>query len=234
VSLWTALLDDHALIKVLLAVLLGGLVGIEREWHGRAAGLRTHVLVCLGSVILVIGARAASTHLAGDGIAGHIVSDPNRIAAGIVTGIGFLGAGAIVRMGDLIRGLTTAACIWFVAALGIVLGAGMFALAIFATLMALLVLVVLDALEHHIPPLIYREVTVTADRAVWGDLEKACIHRLQASGVRVQEILRRVDATQGVIEIIFHIRSRAGLGTLEMVRDISAMAGVRSVRWDHN
>ncbi len=232
-TVWTALLDDHALIKILLAVILAGLVGIEREWHSRAAGLRTHVLVCLGSVILVIGARAASEGLGG-GAAGRIVYDPNRIAAGIVTGIGFLGAGAIVRMGDLIRGLTTAACIWFVAALGIVLGAGMFALAIVATLIALVVLIVLDSLEHHIPPLIYRELSVTADRAVWHTLEEACVSRLRSAGVRVQEIQRRIDAAQGVIEIIFHVRARARVRTRELLEEISAQPGVRSVRWDHN
>lgn len=230
-TLWTALLEDQALTKILLAVLLAGLIGGEREWHSRAAGLRTHVLVCLGSVILVIGARAASEALGG--IGERLVYDPNRIAAGIVTGIGFLGAGAIVRMGDLIRGLTTAACIWFVAALGIVLGAGMFTLAVIATLIALLVLIVLDAIEHRIPPLIYRELAVTADRAAWLDLEEACVARLRRAGVRVQEIQRRIDTVQGVIEIVFHIRARARVGTRALIEDISAQPGVRSVRWDH-
>lgn len=232
-SLGSSLLADQALLKVLLALLLGGLVGLEREWHGRAAGLRTHVMVCLGAVILVIGARAAGETVTAQGV-GRLVVDPNRIAAGIVTGIGFLGAGAILRMGDLIRGLTTAACIWFVAALGIVVGSGMFALAILATLIALVVLVALDMAEHRIPPLIYRSVAVTAQRERWRELEDACLTRLQGAGVRVQETLRRIDATQDSVELIFHIRARSGVSTRELIADLSTQPGVRSVRWDHS
>ncbi len=228
----SSLTADQALTKVLLALLLGGLVGLEREWHGRAAGLRTHVMVCLGSVILVIGARAAGDAVAGGNVA-RAVFDPNRIAAGIVTGIGFLGAGAILRMGDLIRGLTTAACIWFVAALGVVLGGGMFGLAIFSTLIALLVLVALDTIEHRIPPLIYRAVAVSAQRERWQELEDACLARLHNAGVRVQEVLRRIDTTQDAVEITFHIRARSGVSTRELIADLSAQDGVRSVRWDH-
>lgn len=231
-SLWSSLMADQALTKVLLALLLGGLVGLEREWHGRAAGLRTHVMVCLGAVILVIGARAAGESVAVQGV-GRAVFDPNRIAAGIVTGIGFLGAGAILRMGDLIRGLTTAACIWFVAALGIVLGGGMFGLAILATLIALVVLVALDMAEHRIPPLIYRAVAISAEREGWRELEDACLARLRSAGVRVQEILRRIDTTQDSVEIVFHIRARSGVSTRELIADLSTQAGVRSVRWDH-
>jgi putative Mg2+ transporter-C (MgtC) family protein len=232
-SFGSDLLADQALAKVLLSLLLGGLVGLEREWHGRAAGLRTHVMVCLGAVILVIGSRAAGESPAAVGAAGRLVFDPNRIAAGIVTGIGFLGAGAILRMGDLIRGLTTAACIWFVAALGIVIGAGMFGLAVFATLIALLVLVALDLIEHHITPLIYRSLAVTVERGRWDELEADCLARLQGAGMRVQEVLRRVDGTSGTVELIFHIRARSGVSTRELIQEIVSQAGVLSVQWGH-
>ena len=232
-SMGSDLLADQALAKVLLSLLLGGLVGLEREWHGRAAGLRTHVMVCLGAVILVISSRAAGESPAAIGASGRLVFDPNRIAAGIVTGIGFLGAGAILRMGDLIRGLTTAACIWFVAALGIVIGAGMFGLAVFATLIALLVLVALDLIEHHITPLIYRSLAVTVEQGRWDELEAACLARLRGADMRVQEVLRRVDATAGTVEIVFHIRARSGVSTRELIRELGSQAGVHSVQWGH-
>ena len=157
---WLDLFADGTLWKLLLALLLGGLVGLEREWHGRAAGLRTHVLVCLGATILLVAARGASEHFAAETSLGRLVLDPNRISAGIVTGIGVLGAGAILRTGDMIRGLTTAGCIWFVAALGIVIGNGLYGLAVVSTLLMLLVLILFDVIEHAIPPVAYRSLSV--------------------------------------------------------------------------
>ena len=101
---------------LLLAILLGGAIGLERESRGRPAGLRTHILVCLGATIIMIASTRMGELTQALSPASRIQVDPGRIAAGIVTGIGFLGAGAIIRIGDLVRGLTTAGCIWFVAA----------------------------------------------------------------------------------------------------------------------
>lgn len=123
---------------LLLAWVLGGLIGWQREARGRAAGLRTHVLVCLGSCLIT---RVSLS-----------VGDPGRIAAQIVTGIGFLGAGVILRRGESVRGLTTAATVWVVAGIGIAVGAGeAFApLAAFATLLILLTLTLATRLEDLI------------------------------------------------------------------------------------
>lgn len=121
--------------RLLLSAVLGAVVGIEREVHGRAAGLRTHILVCLGSALFMITSVLISTQY------GHLGGvDPSRIASGVVTGIGFLGAGAIIRFGTSIKGLTTAASIWAVAAVGLAVGAGLY---IAAGVTAFLVLVVL-------------------------------------------------------------------------------------------
>ena len=106
-------------VTLLLAVILSGLIGLERELHGHPAGLRTHILVCVGSTLITL----VSVQMA---LAGNVKSDPGRISAQIVSGIGFLGAGAIIRDGASIRGLTTAASIWTTAAIGIALGAGPF------------------------------------------------------------------------------------------------------------
>ena len=105
-------------IKIVLAILAGGLVGMEREFRDKAAGFRTLIFICLGSAtITILSARLAPA------------SDPNRIAANIVTGIGFLGAGAILRDGVRVTGLTTAATIWLVAAVGMAIGGGQYVLA---------------------------------------------------------------------------------------------------------
>ncbi len=125
--------DIHQMVDVLIAFVLGGAIGWERERQGRPAGLRTHMLVCVGSTCFAL---ASVYGYEGMGT----VRDPARIAAQIVTGIGFLGAGTIWRTQDTVKGLTTAASIWLAAAIGLLAGAGMEALAVFTTVLALIVL----------------------------------------------------------------------------------------------
>jgi putative Mg2+ transporter-C (MgtC) family protein len=134
--------------RLMLAALLGAVLGMEREWHRRTAGLRTNTLIALGS--------AAFTLLSIQMVARDGHGDETRIPAQIVTGIGFLGGGAILRTRGGIRGLTTAAAIWVNAAIGMCAGAGFFVLAISATLTALIVLTVMkrveDRLDRYRPP----------------------------------------------------------------------------------
>lgn len=224
-------LDKDVLYKLLLALLLGGVIGLEREWHGRAAGLRTHVLVCLGSTILIIAARGASASFGDASSGSRIVLDPNRIAAGIVTGIGFLGAGAILRMGDLVRGLTTAACVWFVAALGIVIGNGMYGIATVVSLMAVLILILFDALEHRIPTVTYRSFVIhLADRSV-DEVEDWCRKTLPRMGIRILDVLHKRDCAARTAELTFHLRVRGAVDNRRVIDDAAALEGVRAVSW---
>ena len=124
-------------VRLVLALLLGGLVGIERESHGRPAGFRTHILVSMGSALVMIVSAYAFPGS----------SDPGRIAAQVVSGIGFLGAGTIMREGATIRGLTTAASLWTVAGIGLTVGAGFYFSAILGTILVVLTLLVLNQLE---------------------------------------------------------------------------------------
>jgi putative Mg2+ transporter-C (MgtC) family protein len=130
---------DDNLARLSLAAVLGGAIGFERELRDREAGLRTHLLVCLGSALFTIvsayGFREFLT--SGDQV---IRADPTRIAAQIVTGIGFLGAGAIIRQGLTVRGLTTAATLWVSAAIGIAAGAGYYSGAVIGTVVTLIAL----------------------------------------------------------------------------------------------
>ncbi len=130
---------DDNLARLSLAAVLGGAIGFERELRDREAGLRTHLLVCLGSALFTIvsayGFRDFLT--SGDQV---IRADPTRIAAQIVTGIGFLGAGAIIRQGLSVRGLTTAATLWVAAAIGIAAGAGYYSGAVLGTVVTLIAL----------------------------------------------------------------------------------------------
>jgi putative Mg2+ transporter-C (MgtC) family protein len=129
------------LAKMVAAVIFGGVVGWQREARDRPAGLRTHVLVCVGSTVYTL----ASLHFSGPG------SDPGRVAANVATGMGFLGAGTIIRHGNMVRGLTTAASLWAVAAIGICVGIGgvLYWVAGIATLVVLLTLSLLSEAERR-------------------------------------------------------------------------------------
>lgn len=127
------------MLRLLLAVVFGGVIGYVREIRRKAAGLRTHMLVCLGSALFTI----VSILIAQESAA----ADPSRIASCVVTGIGFIGAGTIFVMGGNVMGLTTAASIWVAAAIGLATGAGYYEIATFATILALIVIQLLQIVE---------------------------------------------------------------------------------------
>ncbi|MDY6827116.1 MAG: MgtC/SapB family protein [Bacillota bacterium] len=131
-------------LRLFLAVVLGGVIGFERESHNRPAGFRTHILVCAGSTLLMLVSAYGFTALVGEGF----ISDPGRIAAGVVTGIGFLGAGTIIQQRGSVRGLTTAATIWVVSGVGLAVGIGFYLGAIITTFFVMLSLLFLRRFER--------------------------------------------------------------------------------------
>jgi putative Mg2+ transporter-C (MgtC) family protein len=147
--------------RILIAGVLGGILGIERDIHGREAGLRTHLLVAVGAALFfILSTHISSYHVVlGDGFTK--VTDPGRIAAQIVTGIGFLGAGVILKEGFTVVGLTTAACLWVSAAIGMASGAGQYLMATGTTALTLFSLVLLRWFERFYRKDIYRDLVVT-------------------------------------------------------------------------
>ncbi len=141
------LADKEIILRLLLSLILGGLIGLERQLHRRAAGLRTHILVCLGSCLIML----TSMYLF-DIYKGIVSLDPSRIASGVITGIGFLGAGAIMREREKegIKGLTTAASLWVVAGIGLATGCGFYVAGFFTTALALIVLLFLGRMEKEL------------------------------------------------------------------------------------
>lgn len=129
--------------KVFLTILLSSIIGFERELNRKGAGLRTHILVSVGSALIVL----TSFHVF-DTYRDVTVIDPTRMIAGVVTGIGFLCAGTIIRGGDNITGLTTAASLWIVSCIGMAVGAGLFVAAIFVTLVVFFVLIGVGSIER--------------------------------------------------------------------------------------
>jgi putative Mg2+ transporter-C (MgtC) family protein len=141
-------------LRVFGAVLIGGMIGMERTFHGRPAGFRTHALVCVASSLLMI-----VTVYQGQWVhplaVGNVQTDPTRMAQGIMTGIGFLGAGVIFKEGLTVRGLTTAASIWVTAAIGILVGVGFYLAATLGAIATLLILSVFRYIEGKVPSEFY-------------------------------------------------------------------------------
>jgi putative Mg2+ transporter-C (MgtC) family protein len=150
-------LDIEMMVRVLLSFVLGGVLGFERERTGRPAGLRTHMLVCAGAACFTLAGVYGFQGQADN------VRDPARVAAQIVAGVGFLGAGTIFRTPSTVRGLTTAASIWLVAAIGLLIGAGMYPVAIFSTILGYI------TLEWLKPPSRRRRVGEPSITGVDGD-----------------------------------------------------------------
>lgn len=150
----------NAMLRLVIAAVLGGLIGLEREQHGRSAGLRTHLLVALGAATAMIVSLHFSVIYGLKGATTSIRVDPARVAYGVMGGIGFLGAGTIIQSGLGVRGLTTAACLWCTAAIGLAAGFGMFAVSFLATIIVLFALVVLDFIDRKLPARITKRVVI--------------------------------------------------------------------------
>ena len=190
--------DFEMMVRLLAALGAGALIGYERSFHGRPAGLRTHVLVCLASALLML-VTVYEDHWVRT--TGDSRLDPTRMAQGIMTGIGFLGAGVIVKEGLNVRGLTTAASIWITAGIGVLAGVGLYLPMAFSVLLTLLVLSVFRWIEMRVPTQAYyyfdvqysREGTVSEEgmRSVLGKLGFSIAnfsYRLDATGQ--QRLLR--------------------------------------------
>ncbi|MDZ7295417.1 MAG: MgtC/SapB family protein [candidate division KSB1 bacterium] len=219
----------QAVVQMLVAVVLGAVVGLERARHGRPAGMRTHALVCAGATMIMLTARGLAT-VSPEAMA-RITVDPGRIAAGIITGIGFLGAGSIIKSGDFVRGLTTAACLWFVAALGIIIGEGFFLLSLLATALALFLLVVMDRFEHRFARVVYRSLRVVVPAQERRRVEDSLREVLAEMGMRVQDTQYRLSAQAGAAQIVFRLRGSTRTSGSELMERLLAVEGVRSVEW---
>lgn len=194
----------EALIRLAVAALLGAIVGLEREFRGRHAGFRTNLLVCLGSaLVMIVSTKLANYPWASVGDY-EINLDPGRIAYGVMTGIGFLGAGAILKQQETVRGLTTAAGLWCVAAIGLAVGHGLYTLGVSAALLVLITLWLLQRVEHLLPKRTYRTIVV---RCPWRagivseTIERISVNQITVSdhGFRRMDDLGKVDIELSIV-----------------------------------
>lgn len=218
------LIDSSILFRLVLSVLLGGVIGMEREMHGRPAGFRTHIVVCLGATMLMVGSEFYQDH-----VSPGMVFDPNRMAAGIITGIGFLGAGAIMREENIVRGLTTAGCIWFVAGLGIVIGKGLFPLALWGTLLVLVMLVFFRYVEGWMSVENYGELSVRMNLESYELIKDRCMEIIRDNEFQVQETRYRVDRVNQEVQLNYGLTYSKGRSQEGLLLAISRLEGIREV-----
>lgn len=200
--------------RLLLGALLGGGIGLERQVHGRPAGFRTHLLVCVASVLLM----SVSQSLGGD---------PGRLAAGAITGIGFLGAGVVLKSGLSVHGLTTAACLWIVSAIGLAIGSGLHFAALLSFAITLVSLWLLRYVEDRIPRLAYKHVTIVVDRDVPEEHLRAAV---TAHGPRITEMDYELDAGSGRMTYRITIASEHRISERSIVDALAQYPAVRHIR----
>lgn len=212
---------SEIVIRLLLGTLLGGIIGFERQAHGRAAGFRTQLLVCVASVLLMI---------ISDGYQQQSGSwmrlDPTRIAAGAMTGVGFLGAGVILKTGVSVQGLTTAACIWIVSAIGLAVGAGQYVAALTGFAITFTALWLLRIAETRMPRLIYKNVKVTTDDS--GDQEKIT-EVFVARGYEIGKMDYEIDLAEKERKFAFSVSTRGKDMLNEIIGTLSRLPEIKKV-----
>ncbi len=223
--------STEILVRIIVAAVLGSFIGLERDVHGRAAGLRTHLLVSMGAAVFMV-----LSDLVARSVYGKTMADPGRIAAQIITGIGFLGAGVIIKEGINIRGLTTAACLWVTAGIGMAAGSGYFIIAVAVTVMALVSLIFLKYLERIYLKDSYRVLTVVTPIHVTASdiIEKVKRKHLTILNCDIERNYESGITVTKLLILLYHrgITDKLAHGIIESLE--KSKMTLKSVKWDHS
>ena len=219
------MLDQRELIaRLLLAAVLGSAVGWERERLQWAAGLRTHMLVAVGSCLMVVVSAYGFSSVLGQ----HVILDPSRVAAQVVSGIGFLGAGSIILRNEAIKGLTTAASVWAVAGVGLAAGAGLYTAAVAATAIVLVILAGLKPLEERLRASrtnLELQIKAKRDGFSFGLLERA----LGGRAGRVKQIVVRPAAEDHEDDVSLMLSRVSAADTADIIHRLRSVDGVLQI-----
>lgn len=217
-------------LRLVVALAIGAAIGLERSYHGRPAGFRTHALVCMSTALLML-VTVYQTRWFPELDGGRVTLDPTRMTQGIMTGIGFLGAGTIMKEGLSVRGLTTAASIWTTAAIGVLIGIGFFFPALLATALTLGTLSVFRWIENRMPSQFYAHFVVRFERHAKMD-ETELRRLLKRYGFTIANLNYRLDTGAGFFEYRMVVRTaRASnaraladmLDTMEIVKEFRVL-----------
>ena len=209
----------HVLIKLGLSIFLGGAIGLEREFGHKPAGLRTNILICLGSTMMMtlsgimVGGKSAD------------LFDPLRVAAGVITGMGFIGAGTVIRASGHVHGLTTASTLWAVTGLGLVIGAGYYRIAVVFAAVVVVTLILFRKIEQILPRKIgFQYVLTVRDRpGILGELNEAARKR----GIHLEDVVLKRTGTAATIRLNFTTRDAV---EREFARAAAALGEVTEIR----
>lgn len=220
-------LTEELLLRIFVGTFLGGVIGYERDVHHRPAGLRTHTLVALASATFMV----VSTHFHffqhyPDG--SHVEADASRIASSVVSGIGFLAGGAILRTGISVQGLTTAAGLWLVAAVGLSAGGGMYAVSVVVTLIAIFILTLLRRFQDKNDRIVRRKIVLhLGEEAPHVSVVLAAVQKLGAV-VAESEYEKILDEKR--VAVTLDVRLPVEMAGDELLKTLEAHPGVRRVR----
>ena len=218
--------DHEILIRLVLGALIGGIVGFEREIHGRAAGFRTQLIVCVAAVLIMVTSENYYFHL--HTLDASLRIDPARISAGALIGIGFLGSGVIVKSGYAVRGLTTAASIWIVSAIGLAIGGGLYFEGLVTTAITIIALMVLRIIERRIKTLRFKRITISAPDDT--DAEEKIISALSNFNFHIHST--NYEKTRASGEITYHFtgstRDKQTIGRL--FHELSSLDFINTIK----
>ncbi len=223
------------ILRLLLSALIGGLIGLEREANNRPAGFRTHILVTIGSALIMLISTQAFSDLGGN-------SDPARLASQVVSGIGFLGAGTIIRDGSNIKGLTTAASIWVCGGLGLAIGGGYYLGGILTAIITFASLTLLNKLEQTVLSKKYKRVVVLCKErpGLIGDLGQAFgqnniiikdikVNRNNASYDNL--LVNTCDEVESIVELVFSLVMDKEFNFNDFNLRMLSITGVAEIEW---
>lgn len=222
------MIDDlTTVMRLVLSLVLGGVIGFERQHRKKTAGLKTHVLVSLGSCLVTI----LSINLYAS-VQGLTNADPARLAAQVVSGIGFLGAGAIIKEGPTIRGLTTAASLWVVASVGLACGAGAITGAVVTTVLVVVSLELLPKIEglYSQGPSVTNLIIHSVEKPGQIGRIGACLGNM---GVSISQISIE-DAESGRITIFVHVKMPERMRADQIITELSNIEGVLGIEKEHS
>ncbi len=218
--------EVEVVVRLLVSAIIGGLIGVERELNNRPAGLRTHMIVTVGASLVMLVSKYGFLDL------GIVNSDPARLAAQVVSGIGFLGAGTIIMQGNIVHGLTTAASLWTSAAIGLAIGAGYYIGGIACTVIILFTLIILRFVENLIFVRRYRVLHVLASErpGLIGEIGNAFSrHSIIIKHIAIKQ-KKNSDEVYLNIEFVLKVVKRAD--TNAVIEEINEIRDVQSSYWE--
>jgi putative Mg2+ transporter-C (MgtC) family protein len=221
------------LLRIGLAFIAGLIVGWERTSHGRPAGLRTTILACVASAMAMVISEALFAESATATAGGNWRPDPARLGAGILTGIGFLGAGTILRYENAIRGVTTAATLWFVTVLGLAFGSGQFAVGFLGMAVAMAALFILPGLEQVIQSDWYATLTVTGTFEALSETNLRT--QIESSGLAIKGMRFNSDIEKKQKTLVYELKLKKPAVfqvSSKLVNQLATFPGVLQVKWD--